>query len=84
MASARKNQNAIWNLKDDSGNWVTDDLGLKALGVCHFEHIFADDSSTNLLARLSSGLSGSSPPLLLVMILMPLPALYIFLMWRRL
>ena len=25
VASARKNQNAIWSLKDELGNWVSDD-----------------------------------------------------------
>ena len=38
VASTCKNQNAIWNLKDESGNWVLDDHGLKALGVRHFEN----------------------------------------------
>ena len=33
VAFARRNQNAIWGLKDDMGNLIEDDKGLKDLGV---------------------------------------------------
>ena len=33
VASARKNHNAIWSLKDGLGNWVSDDQSLKTLGI---------------------------------------------------
>ena len=32
MASARRNQNAIWGLKENMGNLIEDDKGLKDLG----------------------------------------------------
>ena len=50
VASARKNQNAIWSLKDEEGNWLSDDHSIKALGVRYFKDIFADDNLTNLYA----------------------------------
>ena len=43
LASACKNQNAIWALKDDKGNLVEDEKGLKDLGVKYFSNIFKDD-----------------------------------------
>ena len=33
VATARKNQNAIWGLEDEGGNLIEDDKGIKALGV---------------------------------------------------
>ena len=33
VASTRKNHNVIWGLEDEVGNFVTDDLGLKTLGI---------------------------------------------------
>ena len=48
VASARKNQNAIWHLQDEEGSWVSDDQSLKLLGVRYFKNIFADDHLTNL------------------------------------
>ena len=52
VASARKNQNAIWSLQDVDGVWISDDKGLKDLGVRHFKDIFSDDGMTNLSAQL--------------------------------
>ena len=43
VASARRNQNAIWGLQDDMGNLIEDDKGLKDLGVRYFSKIFKDD-----------------------------------------
>ena len=43
VASAHKNQNAIWGLQDDQGNLIEDDKGLKALGVRDFLKIYKDD-----------------------------------------
>ena len=48
VATARKNHNAIWSLKDDLGTWVSDDQSLKALGVQYFKTLFADDKLTKL------------------------------------
>ena len=43
VASACRNQNAIWALKDDEGAWVEDEVELKELGVRYFSNIFKDD-----------------------------------------
>ena len=43
VAFARRNQNAIWALKDYKGNLVEDQKGLKDLGVKYFSNIFKDD-----------------------------------------
>ena len=52
MASARRNQNAIWGLQDELRNLIEDDKGLKALGVRYFSKIFKDDNQTNIVAQL--------------------------------
>ena len=52
MASARKNQNAIWGLEDEAGIMVEHDQGLKDLGVRHFKQIFCDDNKTSIEAQL--------------------------------
>ena len=52
IASARKNHNAIWSLKDDLGNWIDDDQRLKDLGIHHFKTLFEDDKLTNLESQL--------------------------------
>ena len=52
MASARKNHNAIWGLEDESGNLITDELGIKELGICHFRNIFQDDHRSNIEAQM--------------------------------
>ena len=52
VATARKNQNAIWSLQDEAGNWVHDDQSIKSLGVQYFKKIFADDHLTNIVAQL--------------------------------
>ena len=44
VASAQRNQNAIWGLKDDMGNLIEYDKGLKDLGVKYFSKIFRDDN----------------------------------------
>ena len=33
VASARKNQNAIWNLKDEEGNWISNNQSIKSLRI---------------------------------------------------
>ena len=48
----KKNQNAIWSLKDEMGTWVSDDQSLKALGIKHFKTMFEDDKMTNLESQL--------------------------------
>ena len=53
VATARKNQNAIWSLKDEMGTWVSDDQSLKALGIKHFKTMFEDDKMTNLESPLN-------------------------------
>ena len=52
VASAQKNNNAIWGLEDEVGNLVVDDLDIKALGVWYFKKIFVDDHLTNIMAQL--------------------------------
>ena len=52
VASARKNQNAIWGLEDDLGNLIEDDKGLKDLGVRFFSNIFKDDNHINIVSQL--------------------------------
>ena len=52
VASARKNHNAIWSLKDEVGNWISDDQSIKSLGIRYFKNIFDDDHLTNLSAQL--------------------------------
>ena len=52
VAFARKNHNAIWGLKDEEGILITDELGIKELGVRHFRNIFRDDLMTNIEAQL--------------------------------
>ena len=52
VASARRNQNAIWALEDDMGNLIEDEKGLKDLGVKYFSDIFRDDHQTNIVAQL--------------------------------
>ena len=52
VASARKNQNAIWGLEDEEGILVEHDQGLKELGVRHFKQIFCDDNQTSIEAQL--------------------------------
>ena len=52
VASARRNQNAIWGLKEDMGNLIEDDKGLKDLGVRYFSKIFKDDNQINIVAQL--------------------------------
>ena len=47
VASTQKNHNAIWSLKDDLGNWISDDQCLKALGIQYFNTMFEDDNLTN-------------------------------------
>ena len=53
MASARKNHNAIWSLKDEDGLVVEKDQALKDLGVRHFHSIFKDDNLTTISAQLN-------------------------------
>ena len=48
VASACKNHNAIWSLKDEFGTWVSEDQNLKALGIHHFKNLFKDDKMSNL------------------------------------
>ena len=52
VATARKNQNAIWSLQDEAGTWVTDDQSIKSLGIRYFKNIFVDDHLTNIAAQL--------------------------------
>ena len=52
VASPRKNHNAIWGLEDESGILITNDLGIKELGVRHFRNIFQDDHLTNIEAQM--------------------------------
>ena len=52
VAFARKNHNAIWGLKVEEGILITDELGIKELGVHHFRNIFRDDLMTNIEAQL--------------------------------
>ena len=52
VATARKNHNAIWSLKDELGTWVSDDQSLKALGIKHFKTMFEDDKMTKLESQL--------------------------------
>ena len=48
IASARRNHNSIWDLKDEDNVWVEDETKLKDLGVRHFLEIFKDDLKTNI------------------------------------
>ena len=52
FASARRNTNAIWSLKDKNGNLVSEDLSLKHLGKQHFSELFEDGGSTNIADQL--------------------------------
>ena len=52
VASARRNQNSIWGIKDDMENLSEDDNGLKYLGVNYFSKILRDDNQTNIMAQL--------------------------------
>lgn len=52
VASARRNQNAIWGLEDEGGNMIEHDKGLKDLGVRYFKQIFSDDNQTTFEAQL--------------------------------
>ena len=51
-ASAKKNSNAIWSLKDTNGNLVSDDVSLKKLSKQHFSDLFMDDKSLNIANQL--------------------------------
>ena len=51
-ASARRNSNAIWSLKDINGNLVSKDIALKKMGKKHFSDVFMDDKSTNIADQL--------------------------------
>ena len=48
FASARRNFNAIWALKDEEDVMVQETDQLKELGVKHFYDIFKDDVKTNI------------------------------------
>ena len=50
VPSARRNHNAIRGLKDEDGNLIVDDSGIKDMGVRHFKKIFQDDHLTNIEA----------------------------------
>ena len=52
FASARRNTNAIWSLKDQNGITISKDLALKQLGKQHFSDLFGDDKSTNIADQL--------------------------------
>ena len=52
LASRRRNQNVIWDLKDEEGLCVEEEASLKELGLRHFSHIFTDDKQTYILAQL--------------------------------
>ena len=52
FASARRNSNAIWSLKDINGNLVSNDESLKNMGKQHFSELFMDDKSSNIADQL--------------------------------
>ena len=39
-------------MKDEEGNWISDDQSIKSLGIQYFKNIFVDDHKTNLTAQL--------------------------------
>ena len=51
-ASARRNSNSIWFLKDINGNLASKDAALKKMGKKHFSDVFMDDNSTNIVDQL--------------------------------
>ena len=52
VASARRNQNAIWGLEDEARIMVENGNDLKDLGVRYFKQIFSDDHQTTIEAQL--------------------------------
>ena len=52
LASGRRNQNSIWSLSDEDGNFYEDETALKELSQTHFANIFKDDGGTCLFHQL--------------------------------
>ena len=52
IATARKNHNSIWALKDDEDIWVEDEDKLKELGIRYISEIFKDDGKENISDQL--------------------------------
>ena len=52
LASGCRNKNAIWDLEDEDGHGMEDEVALKELGHTHFSHIFSDDKRACILAQL--------------------------------